>query len=1094
MGKKASPRLAPNPELRIPSRQPRKVPPILARAINCCWFGFKWTVALLLIGGAAAAFLFYRHIDEEIRRQAVAQIAKHYPGLRVSVGSAQRVEGKGVRVFDVVIAEPRAGGPPLELLRIEEMMLECPTDWQRLVQGDLPISHVTIRRPVLGVTRRADDTWSVAKLLQSVDGGGPTPPVTIENGVVEISDPRRTPASRLTLRDVNLTILPAAAVGQVVGPANPAMNPGRVASPPRTALRQIKGTFAGDGLRHAELEGTANLRTRAFSVHGRAQGIDVSPELRAALPDEVCRKLAPVGPFELRGQAELAFNVAYDPGATPAVRYNVVGQLERGRVDTPQLPHALTEIHATFRADNGGASIEDLTARAGQGTLQLAYRQTGFDLNAPRFIVANFRQLQLDRGLWDVLSPRLQEQWQKYLPAGSVDADLRLDYDGRTWRPRVTVTCLNVSFAHHKFPYRMERARGIVDLKDDRLTLDLTAYIGTRPTHLTAEIDHALSAPSGWFEAKGDEILLDETLLAALPEQSRALAHALDIRGTVNFGLRVWRDRPDEPVHQHLHIDLNGCWVRYAKFPYPLSNVRGGVDVIDGAWTLQNLVGVNNTARVTCNGSMTPAPQGHELALNFDALNVPLDEQLRDALATNVQQVWQTIQPRGVVDLTVDVRYLVEQKKFGVGVRALPQPQTTSIEPIHFPYRLDRLDGALFYRDGRLTFEHCKAEHGPVKLATDGYCDLTNDGQWHVHLENLTVDRLRADRELIRALPDRLKRTADVLNANGLLNLRGSIDIEHDGPPTDPARWQWNLNVGLQQAGLRCGGLSFDNVCGAVTLTGRFDREQAQSRGELAIDSLTYRDCQLTQIRGPIWIDDSRVLFGVWVDRPDGGATMGALPRRTPRPVTAGLFGGTFYGDGWVMLGPEPRYRLEATLQDADLARCAQELAGRHRLRGKVFATADLSGTGWSRNAMSGGGKVRLSEGNVYELPVMISLLKLLSIRPADQSAFSDAMVNYRVEGEHIYFDRIDFRGDAVSLRGKGEMDSQSAIRLTFYTLVGRGELDLPVIKQVLRGASQQLVLIHVDGTLQEPRTRQEALPALSQALQQLRDELQSRR
>ncbi len=149
-----------------------------------------------------------------------------------------------------------------------------------------------------------------------------------------------------------------------------------------------------------------------------------------------------------------------------------------------------------------------------------------------------------------------------------------------------------------------------------------------------------------------------------------------------------------------------------------------------------------------------------------------------------------------------------------------------------------------------------------------------------------------------------------------------------------------------------------------------------------------------------------------------------------------------------------------------------------------------MSGAGWTRNALLGRGTIRLSEGNVYELPVMISLLKILSIRPPDQSAFSDATIDYRIEGEHIYFDRIDFRGDAVSLRGKGEMDWQSAVRLTFYTLVGRGEFDLPLIKPLLRGASQQLVLIHVDGTLQEPRTRQEALPALSQALQQLRDEL----
>ena len=61
-------------------------------------------------------------------------------------------------------------------------------------------------------------------------------------------------------------------------------------------------------------------------------------------------------------------------------------------------------------------------------------------------------------------------------------------------------------------------------------------------------------------------------------------------------------------------------------------------------------------------------------------------------------------------------------------------------------------------------------------------------------------------------------------------------------------------------------------------------------------------------------------------------------------------------------------------------------------------------------------------------------------------------------------------------------MNFQSQIGLTFYATVGRGELDLPVIKQLLGGAAQQIMLIHVDGTLQNPETRREALPGVSHA------------
>ena len=53
-----------------------------------------------------------------------------------------------------------------------------------------------------------------------------------------------------------------------------------------------------------------------------------------------------------------------------------------------------------------------------------------------------------------------------------------------------------------------------------------------------------------------------------------------------------------------------------------------------------------------------------------------------------------------------------------------------------------------------------------------------------------------------------------------------------------------------------------------------------------------------------------------------------APPPQPPRQITANLFGGKFYADGWVAMGPEPRYALNATLTDADLARTAKSGRG----------------------------------------------------------------------------------------------------------------------------------------------------------------------
>ena len=887
--------------------------------------------------------------------------------------------------------------------------------------------------------------------------------------MIEIYEPQKSPDAALTLRDLNFTLASP--------PANePGSTPGG---------RRVKGTVAGDVFRRVTFEGWADFHAPACAIRGQAEGLNLSPQLRCCLPCQLPAGLPELDNF--RGDVDLRFEVGYNAAATPPLKFNVSGRLTGGRIDDPRLPHPLTEIRTSIHADNGGLTIDDFSAKIGQAALRMSCHRSGFEANAPLRLALEVRQLDLDYALLKILPPPLQAQWYKYLPAGQIDADARLDFDGQTWRPEITAQCLNVSLTYYKLPYRLEHGKGTVELKNDVLTVNLTAYGGSQPVRLTVDMAHPFTGPVGRFEAKGDDIQIDEALLAALPEKSRKVVRALDPRGTVNFFLRMWRQNPAEPMHKHLLVSPNRCSIRFDKFPYPLTNVRGTIEMLDDNWTFRNFEGTNDTARVTCEGSLTPGMQGRELVLNFVGRDVPLEEELRNALSPHFQQVWLDLRPRGMMDLTAEVHYLLDKKHFSVAVRAQPQPQTASIEPVRFPYRLDHLEGTLVYRDGHVSFEHCKAEHGPVKVSTEGYCDFQSDGQWRMHFDQLSVDRLPADRELIQALSPQLKKAITALSPTGPMNIRGSFDMRRTGQAGDPLQWQWNVTVGLQRSNLKCGGIPLENVCGEAALRGTFDGRKVRCLGELDIDSLSYKDFQFTGVKGPIWIDDNRILFGAWVDRPEGAAV-----GRTPRAITAELFGGRCIAHGWVTLAGEPQYAVNATLIGADLARCEREvIAGQRRLRGTVTATADLTGRGWSRNALAGRGTIRLSNGDVYELPVMISLLKILSIRPPDQNAFSDGSVSYRIEGEHIYFDQINFRGDAISLRGKGEMDFQSAIKLTFYTLVGRDEL--PVIKYVIRGASQQLMCIHVDGTLQNPETRKEALPIVTQALEQLSKELQRR-
>ena len=1044
------------------------------------------------------AFYFRDRVDEEIRCRVVELIADHYRGLTVTVRWAGLVDD-GIEIRGLSIRQPDRQGPGAELLYIDEMSLACTTDLQELIRGTLEVRQITIRRPTLRVAPRPDETWNISQLFPLPQLSEHPPAVTVENGTVEIIDPLRSPHSTFTLREINLTLSAPDA------------------SAPAPDARTLEGSLSADHVRRIEIRpSVVGSQRQAWTLAGTIDGLDVSPEMRHALPEPLSAKLALLG--DLRGQASVGFRVACDPAAAKPYAFEVSGQLVEGRVSDSRLPHPLTDMRVSFRVDDAGLTIDDLFARSGQTTIRIFWaRQEGLQLGGPMALAAEVRNLQLDHELRDRLGESLQEHWDKYRPTGRVNAKVQLYFDGVTLRSELSVECLDVSFTHHKFNYRLDKWKGNVTLKDDVLDVHLNHAHRNRQVRVTAKVflqKNASSAPAGWFEAEGWGLELDDKLLDALPGKSRQVVASLNPRGTIDFfRVRLQRDAPGQPQRKDLWLCLKACSIRYDKFPYPIGDIYGTVQMHDDHWTFGGLRGRNDSGWITCEeGYLTPPAQGQELFLRLLGDNVPLEPELRDALPVNVGRLWNNLRPQGTVNLVTEVYYRCPTKqlsivaKVGVGVPvrapsadapgnlAAIDPgvvRPVSIHPVQFPYRMENLRGVLEYRDGHVTLHGFQANHGPVTMAASGYCVLRRDGSWDFQLEGLKVDRLRLkDPELIRALPGRLKQAILALNPAGPIYLRGSFGLEGGAGVGDPARSRWDLAIDFHQAAIDSG-IRLENLCGSVTLAGGFDGQRFYSRGEIDIDSLTYKDYQFTEVRGPIWIDDRQALFGSWVGRRrNHGAA--ANTQQQPRPLTAKLFGGIVTCDPWIALGQQSRYGLHATLSHADLSRCAQEtMAGRQDLKGKIFATVDLGGAGQSLNALAGQGKIHLRDAGIYELPLMFALLKILGFREPDKVAFNKSDIDFRIQGNHIYFSRIDFNGDAISLLGWGEMDLQHNIDLTFHAVVGNDEIHVPLLRELVGGASQQIMQIRVGGSLQDPKTEKIALPGVQQALQQVQDGLQ---
>ena len=96
-------------------------------------------------------------------------------------------------------------------------------------------------------------------------------------------------------------------------------------------------------------------------------------------------------------------------------------------------------------------------------------------------------------------------------------------------------------------------------------------------------------------------------------------------------------------------------------------------------------------------------------------------------------------------------------------------------------------------------------------------------------------------------------------------------------------------------------------------------------------------------------------------------------------------------------------------------------MPGQQDLRGRLGADVELWGQGLTVHGLGGRGRIWLREADVYELPVMVSLLKILSIREPNRTAFSSADMRFTISGPHVYLRPINFNGDAISLLGQGQ-------------------------------------------------------------------------
>ena len=187
--------------------------------------------------------------------------------------------------------------------------------------------------------------------------------------------------------------------------------------------------------------------------------------------------------------------------------------------------------------------------------------------------------------------------------------------------------------------------------------------------------------------------------------------------------------------------------------------------------------------------------------------------------------------------------------------------------------------------------------------------------------------------------------------------------------------------------------------------------------------------------------------------------------------LQAQMLGGQLAGQiDWTYPESGPsRYAMALVLHDADIKTLAGDTMP--DATGLLSASLSMEGNFDDPTSRRGGGDVALNGEQLYKIPLVLGLLQITSLALPITSPFNDATCKYSIDGTRVTFETIELRAKEMMVSGTGHLDFDTGrVGMSFTSKSTTTWLKVPVVNDLLQTARNELLTIHVRGTIQQPQ------------------------
>lgn len=1014
----------------------------------------KWLVrglvlAFLAVVGAVVGGYCYLTRSEAIRRQVVDKVEAIFTGASVRLGAAHWRLFGGIVATDVRFA--RKDDPTQNTFSHLPYSVVYP-DRERLLHGEIDIVKIELFQPQLRIVRDKHGHWNLSGILGDLRPDTPIPTILIHDATMIVEDrlgvvtPRQWEITGVEMTVVNdpLPVLSFELAG-------------------RSELAPI-----------LKLHASWQRVEHVFKTQIELPRVPLQPALFEQLA-AYCSHLTEPGE-EIQGAVDIRADLDFDPQREPAWCQQLQLKLHDGRLVHSQLPWPLEKIEAEVSFQPGHATLEHLNAEASGAQLQMSgamYLPPGVCLKQADFHAdLHVQNLPLTKELFARLPDRFQVIQKDYEPDGMVTVNAQLSRTAGKLRQHAEVRPQGLRARFYLFPCLLESVCGTLvhdqEGEQPRLQIDLTA----RAAESTVLIKgHIVSQGEIHIGIEGhNAVLSDEIRQALINKTYQDLARAFNVRGLADFNVTVRRATGEDRCCNHFRIRFHDAAVCYDPFfPYPLEQVHGELEIGPGGWEFHDFEGRHLNGVVRASGQSLPAQNGQRVALKIQGKNLPLDDELVNAMPPKLQAAWKAFAPAGQLSFDAAVDNSPGQPQ---DIDVTVNVQGCTLRPTFFPYTLEDVGGIIRYANQKVDIGPITARHGDTVVGLlHGEVYLKQQGGFYAKIDELACKPLLLDRDFLVALPASMQRLGQTLQLHDPITMSTQLIIDMPGEPGLAPTIYWDGGVALNDATLRLG-LPVEHVTGQVFCRGRHNGQRLQGVvGNMLLDQLVIKKQPIQQVH---------THFEVPRDNPE----VVQLPN-----LKARLFDGDVGGEVRLEFGPTLRYDVNLTLLGMALEKFGRHnLGDKAELQGQAHARLYLTGRGTDLNALDGRGSIDVPHGRMYNLPLLLDLLKVIGLRWPDRTAFEEAHSTFRIHGPRAQVEKLDLFGHAVSLSGQGEMNIDgSDLQLDFYAVWGRiTEILPPILDKIPPALGKCLLKVEMRGHLGDVKFNKEAVPVLVEPVERL--------